>query len=104
MECDPGTPSVIRTVGMTSLKIKKPASVDQINAWRMHRQYLDKPYPGKSILDLVKSVGWLYSPGCSTPYLALWARMSSFKSQDLNKLVFEDQKLVQLETLRGCTM
>jgi hypothetical protein len=30
--------------------------------------------------------------------------MSSFKSADLNKLVFEDQKLVQLETLRGCTM
>lgn len=70
----------------------------------MHRQYLDRPYPSKSILDVVKSVGWLYSPGCSTPYLALWSRMSSFKSQDLNKLVFEDQKLVQLETLRGTTM
>jgi DNA glycosylase AlkZ-like len=89
---------------MTSLKTKKPVSIDRINSWRMHRQYLDKPYPEKSVLDLLKSTGWLYSPGCSTPYLALWARMSSFKSADLNKLVFEDQKLVQLETLRGCTM
>ncbi len=70
----------------------------------MHRQYLDRPYPSKSILDVVNSIGWLYSPGCSTPYLALWSRMSTFKTQDLNKLVFEDQKLIQLETLRGTTM
>jgi len=70
----------------------------------MHRQYLDKPYPGKGIVDLLKAIGWLYSPGCSTPYLALWSRLSSMKTDDLNKLVFDDQKLVQVETLRGCTM
>jgi len=70
----------------------------------MHRQYLDKPYPAKGIVDLLKSIGWLYSPGCSTPYLALWSRMPSFKTDDLNKLVFDDEKLVQVETLRGCTM
>jgi len=70
----------------------------------MHRQYLDRTYPSKGVLDLVKSIGWLYSPGCSTPYLALWARTSNFKTDDLNKLVFDDQKLIQLETLRGCTM
>src|ERR1051326_3278519 len=89
---------------MTTLKTKKPVSVGQINSWRMHRQCLDKAYTGKGIVDLLKSIGWLYSPGCSTPYLALWSRMPSFKTDDLNKLVFEDQKLVQVETLRGCTM
>jgi len=30
--------------------------------------------------------------------------MTTFKSEDLNKTVFEDEKLIQLETLRGCTM
>jgi hypothetical protein len=30
--------------------------------------------------------------------------MPGFKADDLNKFVFEDRKLVQLETLRGCTM
>ena len=70
----------------------------------MHRQYLDRPYPSRSILDVVKSIGWLYSPGCSTPYLALWSRMSNFKTEDLNRLVFDDQSLIQLETLRGTTM
>ena len=89
---------------MTSQKLKKPISVGQVNAWRMHRQFLDKPFSGKAIIDLLKSVGWLYSPGCSTPYLALWARMPAFKTDDLNKLVFDDLKLVQVETLRGCTM
>src|SRR5688572_5646072 len=89
---------------MTSLKVKKPISPHHINAWRMHRQYLDRPFPSRNILDLLKSIGWLYSPGCSTPYLALWARMPSFKVEDLNRLVFDERKLVQLETLRGCMM
>src|SRR6267142_6431143 len=89
---------------MTSSKVKKPISLQQINSWRMHRQFLDRPFASKNIVDLVKSVGWIYSPGCSTPYLALWARMSAFKADDLNRLVFDDRKLVQLETLRGCTM
>ena len=30
--------------------------------------------------------------------------MSPFRAEDLNRLVFDDHKLVQLETLRGCTM
>src|SRR5438128_526364 len=89
---------------MTSSKVKKPISLEQVNSWRMHRQFLDRPFASKNIVDLIKSVGWIYSPGCSTPYLALWARLSSFKADDLNRLVFDDKKLIQLETLRGCTM
>jgi hypothetical protein len=34
----------------------------------------------------------------------LWARNTSLKAGDLDKLVFDDHKLIQLETLRGCTM
>src|SRR5205814_5255175 len=89
---------------MTHPKNKKPVSIERLNAWRMHRQSLDKPVSSKKILELIKSIGWIYSPGCSTPYLSLWARMGSFKTEDLNRLVFEERKLVQLETLRGCTM
>ena len=70
----------------------------------MHRQFLDHAFSSKSLLELIKSIGWIYSPGCSTPYLSLWARMTSFKAEDLNRLVFDDHKLVQVETLRGCTM
>jgi len=89
---------------MTSSKVKKPLSVEQLNAWRMHRQFLDHAYPSKNVLDLIRSIGWIYSPGCSTPYLTVWARTPAVKAEDLNKLVFEDHKLLQLETLRGCTM
>ena len=85
-------------------KLKKPVSLSHLNSWRMHRQFLDRPFESSSLLDLVNAIGWIYSPGCSTPYLSLWARLSSFKTEDLNKLVFDDRKLVQLETLRGCTM
>jgi hypothetical protein len=89
---------------MSQPKPKKPVSLQHLNAWRMHRQFLDRPFASKNLLDLIRSVGWLYSPGCSTPYLSLWARLTAFKTEDLNKLVFEDHKLIQLETLRGCTM
>ncbi len=89
---------------MTSSKVKKPVPLGRLNSWRMRRQFLDRPFPSKNLLDLIRSVGWIYSPGCSTPYLALWARTAGFKAEDLNRLVFEERKLVQLETLRGCTM
>ena len=88
---------------MTKRESKKKFSIKHINAWRMHRQWLDRPFKG-SVLDLVQSIGWIYSPGCSTPYLSLWARMPKFRRASLDKLVFKEQKLVQLETLRGCTM
>src|SRR3989441_5235934 len=89
---------------MTVAKVKRPVPLSHLNRWRMHRQFLDHPFTSKNLLDLIKSVGWIYSPGCSTPYLSLWARMGSFKAEDLHKLVFDDHKVIQLETLRGCTM
>jgi winged helix DNA-binding protein len=89
---------------MTHSKARKPVSLQQLNSWRMQRQFLRHPFGSKNILELMKAIGWIYSPGCSTPYLSLWARMNSFKTEDLNRLVFDDRKIVQLETLRGCTM
>src|SRR6266850_2922996 len=89
---------------MTRSKVKKSLPLAHLNAWRMRRQFLDHPFTSKNLLDLIKSIGWVYSPGCSTPYLSLWARTPSFKAEDLNRLVFDDRKLIQLETLRGCTM
>src|SRR5262245_356550 len=89
---------------MPSPKVKKPVSLEHLNSWRMHRQFLDHPYPSKNLADLIRAIGWIYSPGCSTPYLTLWARLPGFKASDLDKLSFDDHKLIQLETLRGCTM
>src|SRR6266704_572179 len=89
---------------MIGSKVRKPVPISHLNAWRMQRQFLDRPFGSKNIVDLMKSIGWIYSPGCSTPYLSLWARLNSFKTEDLNRLVFDERKVVQLETLRGCTM
>src|SRR5262245_40899829 len=89
---------------MTSPKVKKPVPLHHLNSWRMHRQFLDHQFPSKNLSELIHSIGWIYSPGCSTPYLSLWARSAAFKAADLDKIAFDDHKLVQLETLRGCTM
>src|SRR5881409_1845139 len=89
---------------MIGSKVRKPVPISHLNAWRMQRQFLNRPFGSKNIVDLIRSIVWIYSPGCSTPYLSLWARMSPFRAEDLNRLVFDDHKLLQLETLRGCTM
>ena len=89
---------------MTNRKSNRAFPLGHLNSWRMHRQWLDRPFTGRSLLDLVRSIGWVYSPGGSTPYLSLWARTVGFRPAKLNRLVFRDQQLVQLETIRGCTM
>jgi hypothetical protein len=89
---------------MPQAKPKKPVPLQHLNSWRMHRQFLDRAFESGGPLELIQSIGWIYSPGCSTPYLSLWARLASFKTEQLNGLVFDQRKLVQLETLRGCTM
>src|SRR5437762_13171691 len=89
---------------MIDSKVRKPVPISHLNAWRMQRQFLNRPFGSKNIVDLIRSIGWIYSPGCSTPYLSLWPRMCPFRAEDLNRLVFDDHKLLQLETLRGCTM
>src|SRR5437773_11052389 len=89
---------------MIDSKVRKPVPISHLNAWRMQRQFLNRPFGSKNIVDLIRSIGWIYSPGCSTPYLSLWARMSPFRAEDLNRLVFDEHKVIQLETLRGCTM
>lgn len=70
----------------------------------MHKQWLDRPFTGSSPLDLIRSIGWIHAPGCATPYLSLWARMSGFRAGTLDRLVFRDHKLIPLETLRGAAM
>ena len=83
---------------------KQEFPIAYLNSWRIHRQWLDRPFAGRSLLDVIRATGWVYSPGCSTPYLSLWARTGRFRPASLDRLVFRDRKLIQLETLRGCTM
>src|SRR5437016_13259797 len=89
---------------MTGSKVRKPVSFPHLNAWRMRRQFLDRPFGSKNLVELIKYIGLIYSPGRSTPYLSLWARMTPFRAEDLNRLVLDDNKLLQLETLRRFTM
>jgi hypothetical protein len=93
----------VGTAKTMSRKRSKPFSFRELNSWRANRHCLDHPYSGKSIPKLVRSIGWLHSPGCSTPYLSLWARMSGFKPDALHRAV-HDGKLIPVETLRGVGM
>ena len=86
------------------MKRMTPFPLGRLNAWRMHRQWLDRPFRGRGVVDLIRSVGWIYAPGGSTPYISLWARMAGFRPSALDRMVFRERALVQLDTLRGNTM
>src|SRR5438128_5498314 len=89
---------------MIASKVRKPVPLSHLNAWSMLRQFLDRSFGSKNLVDLIKSIGWIYSPGCSAPDLSPWGRMRRFRAKDVNRLVVDDHQVLQLETLRGCTM
>ncbi|MCC7353768.1 MAG: winged helix DNA-binding domain-containing protein [Anaerolineae bacterium] len=99
---------------MSSLPEFAPAHV---NAWYMARQHLTSPYappqpppdappePERSWLtSLVCEVGWLHAPADPTTYLSVWARRSGYDRAELDRTVFEQRELVEVNAVRGLPM
>ena len=66
----------------------------------MKRQGLDPPIEG-SVADVLRSSGWIYSPGSTSPYLAIRARMPKCGRSDVDRAVFDDESIVDVPTMRA---
>jgi hypothetical protein len=88
-----------------------------VNAWYMARQHLAAPYPPPApstepsaepsrswLTALVGEVGWLPAPSDPTPYLAVWARRSGYDRSELDRAVFAERELVEVNAVRGAPM
>jgi hypothetical protein len=56
------------------------------------------------VANVVRKSGWIYSAGSTLPYLALRARLPGVNRAALDSAIFEEEDLVEIPTVRGCTM
>src|SRR5262245_1281522 len=75
-------------------------STEQVRAFWMKRQGLDPPFEG-SVADVLRSSGWIYSPGSTSPYLAIRARIPKCGRSDVDRAVFDDESIVDAPTMRA---
>lgn len=88
-----------------------------VNAWYMARQHLAAPYPPPEppsdasaerprswLATLVCEVGWLPAPADPTPYLSVWARRRGYDRAELDRVVFTERELVEVNAVRGALM
>jgi hypothetical protein len=78
-------------------------TLEQVRAYWAMRQGLSKPIKGV-VADVVRASGWLYSSGSTLPYLAIRARMPGCGRSDVDRAVFEEESVVEVPSVRGCTM
>lgn len=68
----------------------------------MQRQKL----PGKatSVVDALRSGGWVHTAGGTGAYVAMHARLARFKRIDLDRIVFRSYDVLELPAVRDSTM
>jgi hypothetical protein len=54
--------------------------------------------------EIIRRTGWIYSSGGAGPYLAMRARKPGCARAEVDRAVFAQENLVELQAVRGCTM
>ncbi|TCO62800.1 DNA glycosylase AlkZ-like family protein [Actinocrispum wychmicini] len=75
--------------------------MSDIRAWWAHRQGLDGTMAKCGPADVLAGAGWARSVGGANPYLSLWARAGSTRSEV--DAAMADLELYELPAARGCT-
>jgi hypothetical protein len=78
-------------------------AIEQVRAYWAKRQGLSAPVKG-GVDEVVRATGWIYSAGSTLPYLAFRARQPGINRTDVDRAVFEEESIVEVPTVRGCTM
>ncbi len=78
-------------------------SAQQARAYWAERQGISRPIQG-GVADAVRASGWVYSAGSTLPYLAIRARLPGCDRAAVDRAVFEDEDLIEVPTVRGCSM
>jgi hypothetical protein len=74
---------------------------DQVRAWRVSQQHLDKRAPKARLIDVVRNVCGLHAQVQSSVELQLWARVKRVTPADLQAALWEDRTLVRTWSMRG---
>jgi hypothetical protein len=74
---------------------------NQVRAWRLARQHLDKAVPKERLLEVVGSVCGIHAQVQSSAELQLWARVEDVTPDDIRAALWEERSLVRTWCMRG---
>jgi uncharacterized protein YcaQ len=85
------------------LRVAEPASLtwDQVRAWRVARQHLDKRVAAKRMTDVVSGLLGVHAQVQSSAEIALWARVNGISRDDVRDALWERRSLVKSWFMRG---
>ncbi len=86
---------------MTSKHVK--FTLERVRTYWSSRQSLSARSKGR-VAELVRSTGWVYSAGSTLPYLAIRARLPGIDRAEIDRVIFDDERILEVPTVRGCTM
>lgn len=73
----------------------------QVNAWRLAQQQLLERAEFTDLLAVVARLGGIQAQVASAAELVLWARVNDVTSTDIQRLLWEERKLVKTWAMRG---
>ena len=74
---------------------------NQVFAWRLSQQSLDKRASRRHILDVVSRMGGAHAQLMSAAELSLWARVRDLTALDVQQALWHDRTLVKTWAMRG---
>jgi len=76
-------------------------SSEQVNAFRMDRQYLTKRASRTELPSVVEEVCGIQAQMPAAAQLQLWARVDGLKPTDINKALWDSKSLLRTWCMRG---
>jgi hypothetical protein len=74
---------------------------DQVRAWRVSRQHLDRRLPSGRLLEAIRDVCGIHAQLHSSAELQLWARVSGVTPEDIRDALWRQRSLVRTWAMRG---
>ncbi|NPV07407.1 MAG: winged helix DNA-binding domain-containing protein [Anaerolineae bacterium] len=74
---------------------------EQVLAWRMRRQHLDRRAPRGEMLAVAGDICGLHAQLMSSAELALWARVADLEGGAMQRALWQDRALVKAWAMRG---
>jgi hypothetical protein len=76
-------------------------SLDQVRAFRLARQHLDRRAPAGSLLEVVRALCGVHAQLASSAELALWARIEGLERDEVSEALEDRRSLVKTWAMRG---
>ena len=78
-------------------------TVEQLRTNWARQQGLLEPISG-GVADVLRASGWINSTGSTLPYLAIRARLPHVGREDVERTVYQEESVLEIQAMRGCMM